>query len=933
MTGIYANFKPSLSLASSRHLPQWGESNIVITIMSFLSKLFGGQSSALEKYQSELDEVNGFRDEIKNLSQEEIRKEIVDFRLLIAELKDKEDIKTKLKGIRPRVFALVREAAARTIHQTHFDVQIVGGFALADNRIAEMRTGEGKTLTATLALVLYALAGKGAHLVTVNDYLARWQASLMGQIYHYLGLSVASIQHEASFIYDPTYQPEASELEKLESETKGLVMDVKHMRPVSRKEAYAADITYGTNNEYGFDYLRDNMAQHAGQLAQRDLFFAIVDEVDSILIDEARTPLIISSPDTDPTDKYVQFAQIVERLEEATHYTIDEKHKSASLTDAGISKIEEILRVPNIYDTSKGVTTIHHIEQALRAKTLFKKDRDYVVREGEIIIVDEFTGRLMFGRRYSEGLHQAIEAKEGVKIQQESKTLATITFQNLFRLYDFLAGMTGTAKTEEEEFFKIYRLQVEVIPTNKDMIRIDSPDAVYKTEKVKFEAIAKEVKRRHETGQPILIGTVSIAKNEILAEVLKQQGLKFELLNAKNHEREAHIIAQAGRLGSITLATNIAGRGVDILLGGNPIDPEEAKAVLKAGGLHILGTERHESRRIDNQLRGRAGRQGDPGSSQFFVSMEDDLMRLFGGERMKSLMNTLGIPDDQPIEANMVSKSIESAQKKIEGLNFDTRKHVLEFDDVLNHQRVTIYRRRKNYVVGTKEAGDFNLQVEILDMVKRELSALVTYNFSAEAVERQEPASPADGPKSSIDEIIKAANTLMPLPADIRQRIVDASQNTGDREFAVVDELYKEVEKVWEVREREMGKEMFSAGLRYVALGALDSLWMEHLDTMDHLRDSVRLRGYGQRDPLVEYKKEGFAMFQGLIKEIDRQIVYMVFKISVKPENQKNQIDQKNQMNRMTDSATDPKYQGVGRNDPCPCGSGLKFKKCHGKRI
>ena len=587
--------------------------------------------------------------------------------------------------------------------------------------------------------------------------------------------------------------------------------------------------------------------------------------------------------------------------------------------------------MPNIYDTSKGVTTIHHIEQALRAKTLFKKDRDYVTREGEIIIVDEFTGRLMFGRRYSEGLHQAIEAKEGVKIQQESKTLATITFQNLFRLYDFLAGMTGTAKTEEEEFFKIYKLQVEIIPTNRDMVRIDNPDVVYKTEKAKFEAIAKEVAERHKNGQPILIGTVSIAKNEMLAEILKDKGVNFELLNAKNHEREAHIIAQAGRLGSVTLATNIAGRGVDILLGGNPIDPEEAKAVREAGGLHILGTERHESRRIDNQLRGRAGRQGDPGSSQFFVSMEDDLMRLFGGERMKSLMNKLGIPDDQPIEAGMVSKSIESAQKKIEGLNFDTRKHVLEFDDVLNHQRNTIYRRRRNYVVGTEQSKTYDLKSEILEIIKNELSSLVAFNFSAETIEGQEP-------KSSIDEIIKAANTLMPLPNDIKQRVVDASQNAADREFAVVDELYKEAEKVWAQRETEMGKEMFDSGLRFVALQALDSLWMEHLDTMSHLRDSVRLRGYGQRDPLVEYKKEGFGLFQGLIKEIDRQIVYTVFKISVKAEPKQEASQPTNLITNRTDTTNttnvaDPKYQNVGRNDPCPCGSGKKYKKCHGKNL
>lgn len=906
--------------------------------MSFLSKLFGGESSAIEKYQSELDAVNGFKSEIEKLSQDEIKKEIADFK---SRLSNHPSLSLPVKGresgsfdefkkIRPRVFALVREAATRTIHQTHFDVQIVGGLALADNRIAEMKTGEGKTLTATLPLVLYALAGRGAHLVTVNDYLARWQASLMGQIYFFLGLSTASIQHEASFLYDPSYKPEAEEIQKIEGETQGLVMDVKHMRPISRKEAYAADIVYGTNNEFGFDYLRDNMVQHSSQMVQRNLFFAIVDEVDSILIDEARTPLIISSPDSDPTDKYYQFAKIVNQLEEGEDYAVDEKHKAASLTDLGITKIEKILNVPNIYDTSKGVQTVHHLEQALRAKTLFKIDRDYVIREGEIIIVDEFTGRLMFGRRYSEGLHQAIEAKENVKIQQESKTLATITFQNLFRLYSFLSGMTGTAKTEEEEFFKIYQLTVEQIPTNKPMVRKDLPDTVYKTEKAKFEAIAKEVKERSVKGQPVLIGTVSIAKNEMLAEVLKNEGIKFEILNAKNHEREAHIISQAGRFGAVTLATNIAGRGVDILLGGNPINQEEAKAVLEAGGLHILGTERHESRRIDNQLRGRAGRQGDPGSSQFFVSMEDDLMRLFGGERMKNLMTSLGLPDNQPIEARLVSKSIESAQKKIEGLNFDTRKNVLEFDDVLNHQRNIIYKRRRKYLSGTEESKNINLKQEILDMVKEEIGDLVVFNFSA--VDDAKTSK-----KQPLEAVLDAVNTIIPITPEIVNNLKKAAENAADKEFAIIDELYKVAEIYCEEKEKEMGKEVFEGAQRYVALQSLDTLWMEHLDTMDHLRDSVRLRGYGQRDPLVEYKKEGFAMFQKMTKEINRQIVYTIFHISVHPPagGQLQAQESQNLVTNLSDGSTslapEPKFQGVGRNDPCPCGSEKKYKKCHGK--
>jgi len=892
--------------------------------MSFFSNLFGENKNPLDTYSKELLLVNGFKDEVASLSQEQMKQEIADFRLLIAELKSEDEIIKQLHKIAARAFALTREAAKRTINQFHYDVQVVGGFVLANGKIAEMKTGEGKTLTATLPLVLFALAGKGAHLVTVNDYLARWQASLMGPIFHYLGISVASIQHEKSFLYDPSYQPEEEELKRLESETQGLVMDVKHMRSVTRREAYSADILYATNNELGFDYLRDNMAQHASHMVQRELFYAIVDEIDSILIDEARTPLIISAPDSEPTSKYYEFAKIVDQLEDNIDYTVDEKHKAASLSDSGINKIEKILKVPNIYDTSKGVTTIHHIEQALKARTLFKKDRDYVVREGEIIIVDEFTGRLMFGRRYSEGLHQAIEAKENVKIQAESRTLATITFQNLFRLYAKLSGMTGTAKTEEEEFFKIYKLTVEVIPTNKPMVRENFPDAVYKTEEAKFKAIAKEVKKRHLSGQPILIGTVSIAKNELLAEFLKQEGLQFELLNAKNHEREAHIISQAGRLGVITLATNIAGRGVDILLGGNPIDQEEAKAVREAGGLHVLGTERHESRRIDNQLRGRSGRQGDPGSSQFFVSMEDDLMRLFGGERMKSLMTTLGLPDDQPIEAKMVSKSIESAQKKIEGLNFDTRKHVLDFDDVLNHQRNHIYKLRRKFLPGSKLSEDTDLLKDLLELIHKELSHTVLFHLNT-------PAEEGSTEKNPVDEIVKTIGTIYPIQTDLKQQIIKTKENAADQEFAIIDTIYREAEAQLEVKVKEMGKEVFEGAMRFVALQALDNLWMDHLDTMDHLRDSVRLRGYGQRDPLVEYKKEGHEMFQGLLEEINKQIVYTIFHISVKNETQM-QSQPMNLITNLSDGSSENRKIGmsdkIGRNDPCPCGSGRKWKKC-----
>ena len=898
--------------------------------MSFITKLFSfGSANPINTHASELAKINSFADEIGALTDEQIKEEIAAFKTEVSAITDTEKVFKKLKEIRPRVFALTREASKRAKGQFHYDVQVVGGIILSEGKIAEMKTGEGKTLTATLPLVLFALAGRGTHLVTVNDYLARWQASDMGRVFHQLGLSVASIQHEASFMYDTSFQPEQEEIDAIEAGTQGLTLDVKHMRPISRQQAYAADITYGTNNEYGFDYLRDNMVQQASQLRQRSLFFAIVDEVDSILIDEARTPLIISQPDTDPTDKYVEFSKMVDRLQENDDYNIDEKHKAATLTDDGINKIESILKIENIYDTTKGVTTLHHIEQALRAKTLYRKDRDYVVRDGEIVIVDEFTGRLMFGRRYSEGLHQAIEAKEGVKIQQESKTLATITFQNLFRLYDRLSGMTGTGKTEEEEFFKIYQLEVVQIPTNQPMIREDKSDLIYKNEAGKFMAIARDVKERHQKGQPVLIGTVSIAKNEMLAESLKKEGLQFELLNAKNHEREAQIIAQAGRPGQITLATNIAGRGVDIFLGGNPVNPEEAEKVRVAGGLAVIGTERHESRRIDNQLRGRSGRQGDPGLSLFYVSMEDDLMRLFGGERMQRMMETLRIPEDQPIEAKLVSRSIESAQKKIEGLNFDTRKNVLEYDDVLNHQRGVVYKRRRNYLAGQTE-NTSDIKAEILELIRDEIEYIVESNFKAH-----------ENPADAMKEIFETANTIFPVDDTVKQAVEEATANAANREFVLIDELYSGAVKAFEVKEAEISKETYEQIMRYLMLQSIDTLWMEHLDTMDHLRDSVRLRGYGQRDPLVEYKREGFEMFQRLLSEIDKQVVYSILKVGVHVHSEVTQLPAQPtnivlsgsetvgapvQTNTSADS--DPRGEHIGRNDLCYCGSGRKYKKC-----
>jgi preprotein translocase subunit SecA len=903
--------------------------------MAFLNNLFSRNAAAVSKLQKQVQKINALEEKYAAMSGDELAQQVSSWRAELKDLDDEEQ-KARLTELLPDSFAVTREVTKRLTNRRHFDVQLMGAIVLHNGQIAEMRTGEGKTQTAVLALALNALTGRGAHLVTVNDYLARWHASLMGPIYHALGLSVSSIQHQKSFLYDPSYEPETSEIERLEAETEGFVMDVKHMRPCSRREAYQADITYGTNNEFGFDYLRDNMVPAVENLVQRELYFAIVDEVDSILIDEARTPLIISAPDTDPTDKYVKFARLVQKLQDGEDFTGDDKKKSIALSEAGIEKIEAELGIKNIYEEG-GIITVHHIEQALRARRHFLLDRDYVIRNSEVVIVDEFTGRLMFGRRYSDGLHQAIEAKEGVKIQQESKTLATITFQNYFRLYEKLSGMTGTAMTEQEEFYKIYGLEVVAIPTHRPMVRKDQSDLVYKSEKGKFAAIVKDVKARHALGQPVLIGTVSIAKNEILAEELKKAGVPFELLNAKNHEREAHIISQAGRLGAVTVATNIAGRGVDILLGGNPVDHEEAAKVRELGGLHILGTERHESRRIDNQLRGRAGRQGDPGSSQFYVSVEDDLMRLFGGSRLKSVMESLGIEEDQPIEHSMVSRSIEQAQKKIEGLHFDSRKQVLEYDDIMNRQREVIYKKRRAWI-----APDANLRDEIMAMVKAEVANVVEEYYASETSE----------PKDLVEKL----NTIFPVSPEAAAKMTEFSEQAGDEIFATVDfaqklaeDLYVQKEKFTAAQSAEMQQPanvsstfgqartddfaMVRQLERIVALQNLDTIWMEHLDTMEHLRESVGLRGYGQRDPLVEYKREGFDLFKRSLAEIDKGIAYAIYKVGIMSQPQATQAQQvalaaagEQQVAEVRALSVDGKEPG--RNDACPCGSGKKYKKC-----
>ncbi|MBI2626133.1 MAG: preprotein translocase subunit SecA, partial [Candidatus Nealsonbacteria bacterium] len=698
-----------------------------------------------------------------------------------------------LDDLLPEAFALVREAAKRNLHQRHFDVQLIGGIVLHQGRIAEMKTGEGKTLTATLPIYLNALEGGGVHVVTVNDYLAKRDAVWMGQIYHALGLSTGCIMHDASYVYDPTVQKD-EERDILG----GFKVIDDYLRPCSRKEAYAADITYGTNNEFGFDYLRDNMAYETNQQVQRGFNYAIVDEVDSILIDEARTPLIISAPDMESSKWYQEFAKIIPKLDAKTDYEVDEKMKAVTLTEEGVNKIEKILGMGNIYE-EKGIKYVHHLEQALRAEVMFKKDRDYVVQGGQVVIVDEFTGRLMPGRRWSGGLHQAIEAKEGVSVQPESLTLASITFQNYFRMYKKLAGMTGTAATSAEEFDKVYNLDVAAIPTNKPMIRKDFSDRVYKNTEGKFKAVVREIKEKHEAGQPVLVGTTSIERNEYLGKLLDMEGISHQILNAKNHEKEGEIIAQAGKLGAVTIATNMAGRGVDIVLGGNPQnDPELSRRVRELGGLHVIGTERHEARRIDNQLRGRSGRQGDQGSSQFFISLEDDIMRIFGGEKIKSLMGFLKIPEDQPIEAGMISGAIESAQSKIEGMNFDLRKHLLDYDDVFNKHREVIYKKRRE-------------MLEIKDL------------------------------RFKIKEWIKTS----------------------------------EEEKAFKEKEKELG-ENFDQVSRIVALRTLDMLWMNHLEEMEALRDSVRLRAYGQQDPLVEYKTEGHKMFKLLLDTIESNIAQTI---------------------------------------------------------
>ena len=836
---------------------------------ALLRRLFDANTREIKRLQGQVEMINGLEPEIQALSDGELQAKTGEFKERLAR-------GASLEDILPEAFAVVREAARRTVGMRHFDVQLMGGIVLHEGRIAEMKTGEGKTLAATLPVYLNALTGKGVHVVTVNDYLARRDAEWMGGIYRFLGLSVGVIVH-------------------------GLDFD-------DRRQAYSADVTYGTNNEFGFDYLRDNMVLYAEQMVQRPLHYAIVDEVDSILIDEARTPLIISGPSEEAPELYYQFARLVPRLQREVHYTVDEKAKAVTLTEAGVARIEEMLNIDNLFD-DRHFQLNHYVNQALKAATLFKRDRDYIVKDGEVIIVDEFTGRLMYGRRYSDGLHQAIEAKENVKIERESQTLASITFQNYFRMYEKLAGMTGTAETEEEEFQKIYGMDVVVIPTHKPMIRIDHPDAVYRTEKAKFDAVVEEVCQLHAQGRPVLVGTISIEKSEMLSRMLQQRGIPHSVLNAKYHDQEAEIIKEAGQRGVVTIATNMAGRGTDIVLG---------EGVNELGGLHIIGTERHESRRIDNQLRGRAGRQGDRGSSRFYVSLEDDLMRLFGSERVSAIMERLGWEANEAIEHPQISRAIENAQKRLEAHHFDIRKQVLEYDNVMNQQRETIYGQRRTVL----ERGD--LRENILDMLQRQVDSAL--DFYAD-----EKLPQSDWDLTSLTQrIAELTNQGVRLAAQ------DLSGKTREE---IRELLLSRVTAAYEERERAMGTEEMRELERVILLRVMDSKWMEHLRAMDDLREGIGLRAYGQRDPLMEYKFEAYEMFQAMLQEMQEDVIQLLFRVRLVSEEQQRQQD------RLAQAVTNRNGDGdggnkqvpvrretkVGRNDPCPCGSGKKYKRCCGR--
>jgi preprotein translocase subunit SecA len=880
-------------------------------------KIFGSKNDReLKRLQPTVRRIDELEAQFEQKSGDDLRALIAQWKERVSVIETHEDREDAMWDLIPEVFAAVREASKRTLGQRHFDVQLIGGMVLHQRKIAEMKTGEGKTLVATLPAVLNSLAGRGVHVVTVNDYLARRDAEWMGHIYRFLGLSVGVIVH-------------------------GLTDQ-------QRKDSYNCDITYGQNNEFGFDYLRDNMKFNLEDYVQREHHYAIVDEVDSILIDEARTPLIISGASEESTDTYYVVDRVMPRLRAEEHFTVDEKLRTASLTEDGVTRVEQLLGIDNLYDP-RNILLLHHVTQALKAHTLFKRDVEYVVKDGQVVIVDEFTGRLMPGRRWSDGLHQAIEAKENVRIETENQTLATITFQNYFRMYKKLAGMTGTADTEAREFKEIYNLDVVVIPTNMPMIRADNHDVVFKTESEKFDAVIEEIKDCHERGQPVLVGTVSIEKSERVANQLKKTGIKHAVLNAKNHEREAEIVAQAGRFKSITISTNMAGRGTDIVLGGNPEglaaaeagtkDPNdsnfqealaryraqctaEREEVLKAGGLHILGTERHESRRIDNQLRGRSGRQGDPGSSRFYLSLEDDLLRIFGADRLKGLMGRIGMEDGVPIEHRWISRAIENAQKKVEAHNFDIRKHLLEYDDVMNKQREVVYHRRRELL------GGATLKEDVLEMCGELIDGIVAAHADPEK----------DAPDWDWKEIEEAFFRQFKFRPDFRADD-GADINTSDE---LIDRALARVRQMYNQREAEFTEPVMRQIEKIVMLQTLDSLWKDHLLAMDHLKEGIGLRGYGQRNPLVEYQKEGFDMFEAMMRVMQQDVVEKVFSVQVRREQDVQQIEQQQRQQRMMMShggetvSSEPQtvkrdVTKVGRNDACPCGSGKKYKRCHGK--
>jgi len=916
-----------------------------------LRKIFGTKHERdVKRIMPTVVASNAFEPSVRALGDAELQAKTDEFRKRL-------EAGEPLDELLPEAFAVCREAARRTVGMRHFDVQLIGGVVLHEGKIAEMATGEGKTLVATLPAYLNGLTGRGVHIVTVNDYLAKRDAQWMGPIYHALGLTVGVIQHEASFRYDPAY----------------VTSDVRMtaLRPCARQEAYRADVTYGTNNEFGFDYLRDNMRFTLDELVQRELHYAIVDEVDSILIDEARTPLIISGPADESTDLYYKLDRIIPKLKRAAtivegklseieaqkegDYIVDEKARAVALTEQGIATCERLLSVDNLYDPQH-ITLLHHIQQGLRAHALFKRDVDYVVKDGQVIIVDEFTGRLMPGRRWSDGLHQAVEAKESVRIERENQTLATITFQNYFRMYEKLAGMTGTAETEAEEFAKIYKLDVTVIPTNRPLVRVNLPDVVYKTEREKFNAAVEDIIERNTRGQPVLVGTVSIEKSEQLSKLLKKRGIRHEVLNAKYHEREAEIVAQAGREGSVTIATNMAGRGTDILLGGNPdflskeilrkkgldpataapgertaalgearriTEPEHAR-VVGLGGLHILGTERHEARRVDNQLRGRSGRQGDPGSSRFYLSLEDDLLRIFGSHRIQKIMERLGMEEGEPIEHKLVTRAIATAQKRVETHNYEIRKHLLEYDDVMNKQREIIYGMRRQILEGEPQA----------DTIAEWIEDLVAVTLDAYAAES---AHPEDWDLGGLGEALYRQFDVR-IPS---ARFGEAVSREGLAELvgAAVRERYAD-------RERELGPDLVRALERHEMLVVIDAQWKDHLLSIDHLKEGIGLRGYGQRDPLTEYKKEAFDLFQDMVERVKAAVVERLFKVQIVrdapmelpaitawADARESRGELPAEPGRSTpplkrEPVRTPTGAKVGRNDPCPCGSGKKYKKC-----